>query len=179
MDRFIEAAQTVGCEIVDCPTSARMVEVITGRSTEVVLAGDFMAAYPVETKQLLADGKAQAVRCAEDAAQTVCGVTLACAGLSLTGTLVVASTDETVRFASTLPEEHMVVLKKGAIYPSQRDIVPLLRQLLDHHGAYVAYITGPSRTADIERVLTIGVHGPCRVTILLVSDTLDDNLSGE
>ncbi len=39
---------------------------------------------------------------------------------------------------------------------------------------YVAYITGPSRTADIERVLTIGVHGPKELYILMVPGLSDD-----
>jgi len=51
-------------------------------------------------------------------------------------------------------------------------VVPTLGALLTKLGPrdtrYLALITGPSRTADIERVLTIGVHGPGRLVVLLV-----------
>jgi L-lactate dehydrogenase complex protein LldG len=49
--------------------------------------------------------------------------------------------------------------------------LPAFIQRVDpRKSAYLAFITGPSRTADIERVLTIGVHGPARLIIILVDD---------
>lgn len=97
------------------------------------------------------------------------GVTGANFGLADTGTVVLESTDEAVRLATTLPERHFVLLDPRKILPDGPAAVPYLRrfrELSPRH--FLAYITGPSRTADIERVLTIGVHGPRELHILLV-----------
>ena len=50
------------------------------------------------------------------------------------------------------------------------DLPSLLKRVNPKKAAYLALITGPSRTADIERVLTIGVHGPERLIILVIDD---------
>ena len=95
--------------------------------------------------------------------------------LDTTGTVVLESTDETVRITTTLPEKHFVLLDPRKILATADEAVPLLN---DFHQqlpqAYLAYITGPSRTADIERVLTIGVHGPAELHILLLEGVSED-----
>jgi L-lactate dehydrogenase complex protein LldG len=50
------------------------------------------------------------------------------------------------------------------------DLPSLLKRVDPKKLSYLALITGPSRTADIERVLTIGVHGPKRLVVLFVDD---------
>ena len=97
--------------------------------------------------------------------------------IAATGTVVLESTAEAIRLATTLPAKHFVLLDPAKIVPDSSAAVPLLRQLharLPH--TYLAYITGPSRTADIERVLTIGVHGPKELHILLCEGVSDDVL---
>jgi L-lactate dehydrogenase complex protein LldG len=46
----------------------------------------------------------------------------------------------------------------------------MLTRINPRESAYIAMITGPSRTADIERVLTIGVHGPERLVIVFCDE---------
>jgi L-lactate dehydrogenase complex protein LldG len=96
-------------------------------------------------------------------------------GIAATGTVVLESTDEAVRIATTLPEKHFVLLDPRKILATADEAVPLLG---DFHKqmpqAYLAYISGPSRTADIERVLTIGVHGPAELHILLLEGLSED-----
>lgn len=93
------------------------------------------------------------------------------------GSLVLESTAEDIRLATSLPLKHFALLDPRKIVADGLDAVAPLRQLHQLKPRnYIAYITGPSRTADIERVLTIGVHGPKQLTILLVPGLSDDFL---
>ena len=91
------------------------------------------------------------------------GVTKAICGLADTGSVLVADGEGSPLLASLLPEIHIVLLHKSDILPSLPDAMPLVK---DRRGA--TFITGPSRTADIEMTLTIGVHGPREVVVFLV-----------
>ena len=79
--------------------------------------------------------------------------------------------------ATTLPPKQFALLDPKKIVADGLEAVNPLRQLHQRDSRnYVAYVTGPSRTADIERVLTIGVHGPKELFILLVPGLSDDLL---
>jgi len=80
------------------------------------------------------------------------GVTKALVGLADTGSVLEA---DKALHPSLLPEIHLIILKSNDILPSLPDAIHLVK---DKNAA--VFITGPSRTADIEMTLTIGVHGP-------------------
>ncbi len=82
-----------------------------------------------------------------------------------TGTLVQDAAPVAQRLVSTLPPIHVALAATGSILP---DLAAVLGRIGPAQTGYVALITGPSRTADIERVLTIGVHGPERLIIVFV-----------
>jgi L-lactate dehydrogenase complex protein LldG len=88
-------------------------------------------------------------------------------GLANTGTLVQDSTAVEQRLVSSLPEISIAILAGGKLL---LDLQALFQKLDPRKAAYIAFITGPSRTADIERVLTIGVHGPERLIIVCVDE---------
>ena len=88
--------------------------------------------------------------------------------LADTGTLVQDSTAIEQRLVSSLSSIHIALAPTAGILP---DLATLLTRITPRESAYIALITGPSRTADIERVLTIGVHGPERL-IIVVCDEL-------
>jgi L-lactate dehydrogenase complex protein LldG len=103
------------------------------------------------------------------------GVTGANFAIAETGTVVIESTSEPIRLASSLPEKHFVLVDRRKIIEGGMDSVPILREINNKiSGNFIAYITGPSRTADIERVLTIGVHGPRELHLILVVDFSED-----
>lgn len=87
--------------------------------------------------------------------------------LADTGTLAGDSSAIDGRLVSTLTEIHIALVPTGGILPDMPD---LLTRLHPDTSGYSAMITGPSRTADIERVLTIGVHGPSRLVIVFCDE---------
>jgi L-lactate dehydrogenase complex protein LldG len=93
------------------------------------------------------------------------GVTRAVCGLADTGSVLIADGEGHPLQASLLPEIHIAILRASDILPSLADAMTL--PILCQSRAAVV-ITGPSRTADIEMSLTIGMHGPCEVWVFLV-----------
>lgn len=87
--------------------------------------------------------------------------------LANTGTLVQSADAVDKRLVSTLPLLHIAVVSAALLLP---DLPALFERVDPAKSAYISFVTGPSRTADIERVLTIGVHGPERLIIVLVDD---------
>lgn len=98
------------------------------------------------------------------------GITGAFAAIAETGTLMLLSGAGTPSSNSLLPETHIAVLSLSRIVPHMEDAWALLRA---EHGTpprAVNFISGPSRTADIEQTIVIGAHGPYRVHIILVRE---------
>lgn len=98
------------------------------------------------------------------------GFTLAEWGIAETATLIIPSSDEDTRIATMLSETHVAVVPRSRIYPSLEAIEEDLDGLMKTPQSYLAFISGASRTADIERVLAIGVHGPQELHILILED---------
>jgi L-lactate dehydrogenase complex protein LldG len=86
-----------------------------------------------------------------------------------TGTLVLLARTGQARSVSLLPPVHVAVVRPGQILSSLDDLFPVLRH--DGNGelaSAVTFITGPSRTADIELTLVVGVHGPQELHVVLL-----------
>ena len=111
---------------------------------------------------------------AEDADQV--GVTAAFAAIAETGTLMLISGPESPTRNNFLPDTHIVVLRGGQVAPSYEEGWTRLRaekRGADGNAALprtVNFITGPSRTGDIEQRLELGAHGPRRLHIVLIDD---------
>jgi L-lactate dehydrogenase complex protein LldG len=98
-------------------------------------------------------------------AQIRVGITQAICGVGDTGSILVINGEGSPLQASLLPEIHVAILRLSDIVPSLADALPLVKGT-----ASAVFITGPSRTADIEMTLTIGVHGPGELHVFLVDD---------
>ena len=98
------------------------------------------------------------------------GVTIADYGIAETGTLVIDSSSEAVRLATMISEIHVAILPLSRLRETAHDLESELTAYMQSPANYLAFVTGASRTADIERVLAIGVHGPLELHILLLED---------
>lgn len=82
-----------------------------------------------------------------------------------TGTLVCSSSGGRAVQASLLPSHHVAIVSPGNIFPTLEDF---FASVAKGPPTNITLVTGPSRTADIELVLAIGVHGPGRLDIIVV-----------
>lgn len=96
------------------------------------------------------------------------GITGAFCAIAETGTLMLLSGAHTPAATSLLPETHIAVLERSRIVATMEEAWALLRRERGGLPRAVNFISGPSRTADIEQTVTLGAHGPARVLIVLV-----------
>jgi L-lactate utilization protein LutC len=94
------------------------------------------------------------------------GISNAQAGIAETGTLVLDSARERHRLVSLVPPVHIAIIKASAIVETLGEALTLLRKDKEISPA-ITFITGPSRTADIELTLAIGVHGPQQLYVIV------------
>lgn len=103
------------------------------------------------------------------------GITQVNYAIAESGTLVQADADGNVdqRLCSTLVPIHIALVATSSLIPSLKETMATIHNLPQIPG-FVGFITGPSRTSDIERVLTIGVHGPKQLVVIFVDEQVEE-----
>ena len=96
------------------------------------------------------------------------GITLGEFGVGETGSICVDNYAYEARIASMLPLINIIFMPKNYIVNNMQDAFDVLAKVF--WKGYSGFVTGPSRTSDIERVLTLGVHGPSRVILFAIED---------
>ena len=96
------------------------------------------------------------------------GITLGEFGVGETGSICVDNYAYEARIASMLPLINIIFMPKNCIVNNMQDAFDVLAKVFWKR--YSGFVTGPSRTSDIERVLTLGVHGPSRVILFAIED---------
>jgi L-lactate dehydrogenase complex protein LldG len=96
------------------------------------------------------------------------GVTGAFAAIAETGTLMLASGPDTPATASLLPETHVAVVSASRIVAHMEEAFALAREAFGQLPRAINFVSGPSRTADIDQTIVVGAHGPSRVHIVLI-----------
>ncbi len=113
-------------------------------------------------------------------ADDLTGITGAFAGVAETGTLMLLSGPDSPTRNNFLPDNHIVVLRGDQIIASYEEgwtRLRALKTLKEGHFTMprtVNFITGPSRTADIELKIEMGIHGPRRLHMLIVDEAPGD-----
>ena len=93
------------------------------------------------------------------------GISTAIHGLADTGSVVLAASPEEPRARSLLPDVHITLLTEDRILPGLEELFEAVGHDLP---SALAIVTGPSRSADIEQRLAVGVHGPGEVHVVLM-----------
>lgn len=96
------------------------------------------------------------------------GITLGEFSVGETGSICVDNYAYEARIASMLPLINIIFMPKNYIVNNMQDAFDVLAKVF--WKGYSGFVTGPSRTSDIERVLTLGVHGPSRVILFAIED---------
>jgi L-lactate dehydrogenase complex protein LldG len=182
-DLFKTKAEAVSAEVHRAPTPAAAVELVT-RVLEREGVADAPGARAVWCEGQILQGHLEPGTLLrrfpglsfevtkERAAASRVGVSEFGWALAATGTLAQDATDPRLRLASTLPDVHVAIVRRSTLLP---DVESLLSRVDPRRARYLACVTGPSRTADIERVLTIGVHGPRKLVIVMVDGAKEDH----
>ena len=104
----------------------------------------------------------------EVASRVAIGITVAFGGIADTGSIVLIHATLADQLSALLPPTHLVLIRRQGIYPDKNNLLDRLKaggtNLSD---SQMIWITGPSLTADIEKVLVRGAHGPRRVVVLI------------
>lgn len=115
-----------------------------------------------------AAGVAVEARGARDA--DLVGITGCFCAIAETGTLMLCGSPDTPATVSLLPETHIALVPAGRIVAGMEEGFALARAELGQLPRAVNFISGPSRTGDIEQTIVLGAHGPYRVHLVIVND---------
>lgn len=102
----------------------------------------------------------------EQCTQADAGLTAAAAALAETGTIILPSGPGRSRLTALLPPIHVALVSTASLTP---DLFTWTAARQEPPSAAITLISGPSKTADIEQTMAIGVHGPKRLIVLLYS----------
>ena len=99
------------------------------------------------------------------------GITSMEFAIAQSGTMVEVSDNDVVRLVSSLPATHIGLLYEADIIDKYFDAGSRIREIINRHGGdvVISFISGPSRTGDIELKLTLGVHGPEEAHAIVIS----------
>jgi L-lactate dehydrogenase complex protein LldG len=103
--------------------------------------------------------------------QAQIGISQCLMGIAQLGSLFHDASQLHTRLVSMLPPIHFALVPTHTLVATFSDALQWIQQKYDGHlPPYLSFITGPSKTADIERQLTIGVHGPGKLIILCIDN---------
>jgi len=160
--RRVAGATALEAVVAEVVTAERVGKVVLSADPEVEGLAAHLRSLGVE----VLDGRAPA-----DAAGADLGITGALFGLAATGSVAVAAGRAGGRSVSLLPPVHLALVPASRVVRSASDVWRRMPEHFpDRPPSQLVFISGPSRSADIEFTLTVGVHGPKRVWLALLDD---------
>ena len=170
---FAERSETLKTEFLRCPDEAAAISQLKLLSDR---EGWESIAFPAEgeIRTLLTDlslAKLEVSRSTTktDLEKVSAGITGCDALIAQTGSVLLTAKSGGGRALSVLPVHHVVMASSSQLVPDLPAAFELLEQkYTPNFPSFMTFITGPSRTGDIERVLVLGAHGPRKLTVILV-----------
>lgn len=166
-ERFAKELEAIGGVIIPCNTASlgqHILDILQKHSIDSITAWQ-QAYLPDGIIDFLQTKGIKVVNDLDSNARG--GLTGALYGIAETGTLVIPGEPGRPLTASLLPDIHIAVLHSRDI---RSDLAQTLIDLTNHRAPVTVLVSGPSRTADIEMTLSIGVHGPCQVIVCCLED---------
>lgn len=148
------------------PDLASLSAALDGRGVHATVVGaDFP---PAGVGGSLGGTTAPGGRLEDDLRHATASVTRALAGIARSGTVVVGPGGGNGGLLASLVPLHVVILDEADIVESLAEAVAVVSGRFDELGGEAVFISGPSRTADIEMMSVIGVHGPLALHVVIV-----------
>ena len=171
IDKFIEKAKVADAEVELFPSVQRAVQFLKDFLSKNEIKGAIISKALKKRDPFDKEFSSLSGQLSADSIWVDAGIVSADYGIAETGTLIHFDASDEEKNVWTLPETCLCLLEKKKIVPHLEAIAPEIASHLartDISSPQVSLVTGPSRTADIECQLTIGVHGPARLVILLI-----------
>jgi L-lactate dehydrogenase complex protein LldG len=167
--RFKAKAEYLASTVDTIATAAEVPAAVAAYLSSKRLGLQAVATPDVGAMSWSAAGLVVEARAAVDADKV--GISGCFCAIAETGTLMLLSGPQTPATVSLLPETHIALVPVSRIVATMEDAVALLRSECGNLPRAVNFISGPSRTGDIEQTIVLGAHGPCRVHLILIGET--------
>jgi L-lactate dehydrogenase complex protein LldG len=180
-DVFVESLRELKAEPIAVKTREETVETLRRIVKGVSPSLTVLAGLPTEVGQLVKGALSSSFVVAEELRPSEAlavlqkadlGITWAEYGVADTGALVEIAYDDTLRLASSLPINHIAIVSASMIIPDLRHAMAeagdKVSRSVPGRKPVVTFISGPSRTADIEGRLLLGAHGPYSVFVVVL-----------
>ena len=174
---FAESFRRVGGEFYYCETLAELAAQVAGFRQRQQVGPPFV--WEPEMQALLyTAGVAFRADETDFIAQADLSLTSCEALVARTGSVLVSAGTASGRRLSIYPDQHLVLARPSQVVAEIGDALQLVQARYGSHlPSMVSLTSGPSRTADIEKTLVLGAHGPRRLALFLLED--DDAAPGE
>ena len=179
-ERFQERLAAAGGESHSVEHLERAAEIIAAHPAlvkrEVVVAPDFAISQSWAAILPLLHNEGIEIREAgspANVADAPAGLSVAELAIAETGSVLLADNALEARVVGMLTLTHFVLVRKETLFPMLEDAGERLQKLTktgSDQRHYLSLVTGPSRTADIERTLTIGVQGPKSLCVIVIGN---------
>ncbi len=163
VEAFNRACTSTLTEVVPLPDDSSLL-------TTIIAQMQSHHAIRVSSEYLDLDWEAHNIQAQPGAAQKsdVYALTGVDCAIAATGTLMLCSSQHTPQSLAALPQHHIAVVHHDQLVERLSDAFQIL-QNQPELCAQTVFISGPSRTADIEQTLVVGAHGPLKLTVILIA----------